>query len=92
MNLPEWQAFSIGCGNRTQPPLERRPANALVIEVGAPHARCLIQPPDGRGVTRDGGTMDWLRSGGSVLSYGWCAQSSCPRFDEMGAQGLVVAD
>lgn len=68
-----WGEFSAGCGHRAQPELERRPANALNIEIGTPAARCLARPPDGRGVTRDGSTLAWLRSGGSLLAYGRCA-------------------
>ncbi len=72
-------AFSEACPHRRAPDLERRPGNALNVEIGAPLIRCLLQPPDGRGVTRDGGTLDWLRSGGSILSYGNCAEDCCPR-------------
>ena len=44
--------------------------------------RCLaalLQPPDGRGVTGDGGTLDYLRSGGIVLAYGVCAAGALPK-------------
>lgn len=74
-----WPEMAVQCCNRVQPLLERRPSNALNVEIGAPAARCLYRPPDGRGVTRDGGTMDYLRSGGSILAYGVCAQAACDR-------------
>lgn len=74
-----WGRFSEGCTAGLEAPLERRPANALNIEIGAPSRRCSMQPPDGRGVTRDGSTLDYLRSGGSVLAYGRCEKAQCPK-------------
>lgn len=71
--------FAVGCVDRREPALERRPGNALNIEIGTPAARCLYQPPDGRGVTRDGSNLDYLRSGGSLLAYGLCQAGLCPR-------------
>lgn len=60
------------CDDRHAPEVERRPGNALNVEIGAPHPRCLLQSPDGRGLA-------WLHSGGSVLAYGPCSARSCPR-------------
>lgn len=77
--LLSWSQVRQACGSCKTPDLERRPANALNIEIGTPAARCLLQPPDGRGVTRDGGTLDWLRSGGSLLAYGRCSLEGCPK-------------
>lgn len=72
-------AFAAACKARQCPDIERRPGNALNVEIGTPQPRCLFKPPDGRGVTRDGSTLDYLRSGGSVLAYGLCEAASCPK-------------
>lgn len=75
--VPAWQwscaahgDFAQGCDQRQQESVERRPANALNLEIGAPRPRCLMKSPDGRGLA-------WLRSGGSVLAYGICV-APCP--------------
>ena len=52
--------------------VERRPGNALNVEIGAPVPRCDQRSPDGRG-------MAWLWSGGSALAYGCCSRRSCPK-------------
>ncbi len=72
-------AFAAACQSCERPNIERRPGNALNVEIGTPHPRCLLKPPDGRGVTCDGGTLDYLRSGGSVLAYGLCEAATCPK-------------
>lgn len=46
--------------------------NALRSEIIPSAGRCLEQSPDGRGLA-------WMWSGGSVLAYGCCALSTCPR-------------
>ena len=77
-NLPAWQMriwwpeLSACCPCRMVPGLERRPANALNIEIGTSLVRCSLQSPDGRGLL-------WIMSGGSVLSYGCCTERGCPR-------------
>jgi hypothetical protein len=71
-------AFAAECAHRCSLGIERRPGNALNVEIGTPQPRCLIKPPDGRGITKEGGTLDYLRSGGNVLAYGVCSESSCP--------------
>lgn len=76
--LPAWQLrlhfsdLAPACPQREQPPVERRRANALNVEVGAPMPRCKWKSPDGRGLA-------WLLSGGSILDYGLCALRGCPR-------------
>lgn len=60
------------CPSRMALDVERRPGNALNIEIGTPVPRCSQKSPDGRGLT-------WLRSGGSPLAYGVCAHHDCPR-------------
>lgn len=74
-----WSGLSKHCCNRVEPAPQRRPANTLNIEIGTPLARCLFRSPDGRGASRNGGSLDWLRSGGDVLAYGRCEQSACFR-------------
>jgi hypothetical protein len=59
------------CPSRMEPRLERRPGNALNIEIGTPMVRCSRMSPDGRGLA-------WLLSGGSMLAYGHCTSNSCP--------------
>jgi hypothetical protein len=78
-------AYRDGCKAMTHPTLERRPGNALNVEIGAPLARCLLQPPDGRGVTKDGSTYDYLRNGGSVLAYAVCERGTCPKLNKASA-------
>ena len=77
-----WRDLARHCCNRIQPSAERRPVNGLNIEIGTPAARCLFRSPDGHGVTKDGSTLDWLRSGGDVLAYGRCEQCAGPRTQE----------
>jgi hypothetical protein len=76
-----WAAHG-SCGSRQTLSPERRPANALNVEIGTPQPRCTLQPPDGRGVTKDGSTLDYLRSGGSILAYGLCTSAACPKLTE----------
>lgn len=59
------------CRSHIEPRLERRPANALNIEIGSPLPRCTRKSPDGRGLA-------WLLSGGSPLAYGHCTPLACP--------------
>ncbi len=60
------------CPSRINLGIERRPANALNIEIGQPLPRCTELSPDGRG-------MAWLWSGGSALAYGRCCARACWR-------------
>ena len=62
--MSSFNTFAAICDSRQCLGIERRPGNALNIEIGTPLARCTLQPPDGRGTTKDGSTLDWLRSGG----------------------------
>ena len=77
--MNDFNAIQAICDARRELRTERRPGNALNVEIGAPLPRCMLQPPDGRGVTIDGGTLDWLRSGGSELDYGICGKANCPK-------------
>ena len=63
------------CGSRVQPTLERRPGNALNVEIGEPAARCLNKRPDH---WPDGASsLRWLASGGEALVFGTCG-GGCP--------------
>lgn len=63
------------CPHRIQPALERRPGNALNLEIGAPAARCTMRKPKHWGEV---GALRWLGSGGSPLVFGVCSASGCP--------------
>ncbi len=66
------------CCERLSPPLERRPANALNIEIGQPLERCRLQTPEHwNGVDPRGAR--WLLSGGSPFVLGVCSVRSCPK-------------
>ncbi len=67
--------YSAACPDRIALGVERRPANALNVEIMEPMPRCKQQSPDGRGSI-------WLLSGGSPLAYGRCCRSGCPRLIE----------
>lgn len=81
-----FQAFASTCISRRVLRVERRPGNALNVEIGSPMPRCMLQPPDGRGVTKDGSTMDWIRSGGQELDYLPCDPETCPKAREWARQ------
>jgi len=68
------------CPSRRELEVERRPGNALNIEVGTPLPRCTEKSPDGRG-------MAWVWSGGSLLAYGTCSASECPRLKPAASGG-----
>jgi len=63
--------LSAICPDRRELSVQRRPGNALNVEIGAPLPRCLLRSPDGRGLA-------WLASGGDVLAYGTCDRAACP--------------
>jgi hypothetical protein len=60
------------CPSRRDIGTPMRKANALNIEVGQPMPRCMDRSPDGRGAI-------YHLSGGSLLAYGKCCASGCPR-------------
>lgn len=64
------------CRFRIDPDLQRRPANALNIEIGFPMPRCILKTPEnweGTSVT----AARWLLSGGDVFVFGICT-CNCP--------------
>lgn len=67
-------ADAIQCAARLAPAPERRRANALNVEIGAPSPRCTFKAPEH---WPDGMVGRWLRSGGSPLVLGHCS-ADCP--------------
>ena len=58
--------------------VERRPGNALNVEIGAPCARCKLKPPSHwKKTTNSDMSARWLMSGGSPLVFGNCS-TNCP--------------
>lgn len=63
------------CPHLIESQIERRPGNALNLEIGASACRCLLKTP------KNWGSMPasrWLDSGGSVFVFGPCS-SVCPK-------------
>lgn len=72
------ERFSVvreSCGSRVQPELERRPGNALNVEIGQPQARCLNKRPDHWPESMS--ALRWMASGGEALVFGACG-GACP--------------
>lgn len=67
--------YAAGCPYRIALEVERRPGNALNVEIGTPVARCRSKPP--RHWPAGAGWLRWLASGGSPLVFGPCSRS-CP--------------
>lgn len=63
------------CGARVEPAIERRPANALNVEIGAPMARCLNKRPEHW--PEGASSLRWVASGGELLVFGCCG-GTCP--------------
>lgn len=63
------------CASRVEIALERRPANALNIEIGTSPARCLNKRPEHWPSTASG--IRWIASGGSAMVFGICS-ADCP--------------
>jgi hypothetical protein len=68
-------AFSSACPHRIEPTLERRPGNALNIEIGQPSARCRLRPPRHWGAAVS--VARWLLSGGDPMVLGYCSRAGC---------------
>lgn len=67
---------SRACPNRVELPLERRPANALNLEIGQGLDRCMVQRP--AHWPEHMGALRWLASGGTALVLGPCSAGECP--------------
>lgn len=58
--------------------VERRPGNALNVEIGTPQPRCTLKPPEHwADISKDATVLRWLGSGGSPLVLGVCS-GECP--------------
>lgn len=71
-----FKSYAEGCPNRVKLEVERRPGNALNVEVGTPAPRCKLQTPEHWGKAPS--VARWLASGGSALVLGRCAAGACP--------------
>lgn len=67
--------YCSACPNRITPALERRPGNALNVEIGQGLDRCRLRTPKH---WNGASALRWLASGGSPLVLGACSRSSCP--------------
>lgn len=69
------------CKARIRIPLERRPGNALNVEIGQPADRCIQKRPHHwpKSMT----AIRWLASGGEALVFGCCCPP-CPLNDGRG--------
>ena len=74
-DIAGFKKFADQCRSRIQPPLPRRPANALNIEVAAPAPRCICKRSKHWGESATG--IRWLASGGAALVFGVCSRN-CP--------------
>jgi hypothetical protein len=74
------------CCDRIALSVERRPGNALNIEIGTPATRCRLRTPEHWGDIDPRGAR-WLLSGGSPLVLGPCEAAKCPRRDNVKTQG-----
>lgn len=83
-----YEAGAEMCPQRIATDLERRPANALNVEIGQPLPRCRCLTPDEWGA-EDIRATRWLLSGGSPLVLGVCCADSCPLPAHMDAQEKV---
>lgn len=79
---PAFAEVAAGCRHRIELPLERRPANALNIEIGASLPRCRLRTPEHWG-DADPRAARWLLSGGSALILGPCSRARCPQLAAM---------
>jgi hypothetical protein len=73
------ERFSVvreSCPSRRELAVERRPGNALNIEIGTPMPRCVEKTPDHW--PNAGMATRWIASGGDVLVFGLCS-GECPR-------------
>lgn len=68
--------FRATCRCRLVPEVERRPGNALNIEIGQPQPRCIEKKPEHWPESMSG--LRWLASGGNWSVFGLCS-FDCPR-------------
>lgn len=68
-----FKRYCEGCPNLIEIAVQRRPGNALNIEIGTPADRCKLKAPGGPNMA-----ARWLMSGGDPLAFGLCSRSTCP--------------
>lgn len=64
------------CPSRRELATERRPGNALNVEIGTPSARCVEKRPEHW--PESVSAIRWIASGGELLVFGHCA-GECPK-------------
>ena len=72
------ERFSVvreSCPSRRQQSVERRPGNALNVEIGTPMPRCVERVPEHWPESMT--ALRWIASGGDLLVFGPCA-GACP--------------
>lgn len=74
-SINAFRAYAAACPYRIDLPVERRPGNALNVEIGAPMPRCRLRTPEHWG---GASALRWLGSGGTPLVLGNCVRSQCP--------------
>jgi hypothetical protein len=67
--------LAVPCSARVELGIERRGANALNIEIGAPSPRCMNKRPEHWPASAS--ALRWLASGGTALVLGACS-NPCP--------------
>ena len=75
LEASRWETLREGCRARLQPALERRPCNALNVEIGQPSERCIDRAP----AHLRGMGLRWLASGGDMFVFGRCSFAVCPK-------------
>lgn len=75
--MTAFEAGAESCPQRIVMGVERRPGNALNVEIGAPMPRCRCRTPDDWGGA-DPRARRWLASGGTPLMLGLCSAAACP--------------
>jgi hypothetical protein len=73
--VSDFGSYADACPKRIVLPIERRPGNALNVEIGQPMDRCRLRPPSH---WPEGMVGRWLASGGSALVLGVCCAARCP--------------
>lgn len=73
------ERFSVvreSCPSRREMATERRPGNALNVEIGTAHPRCVERKPEHWPESMS--ALRWIASGGELLVFGLCA-GECPK-------------
>jgi hypothetical protein len=82
--------YAERCPYRTGRSVERRPGNALNVEIGAPMPRCKLRTP--KHWPEHMTAARWIMSGGDCLVFGLCSHGGCPLkpdFCECGHMGTT---